>query len=182
MKNFIPNALIITGILCYSFVSYAVFERNNPKRVAFTNVVTQANASEVHKEITALPTNIHIQSVNISLPIIPAKIANGTWELTTQGVSYLTDSPIPGEVGNSILYGHNWNNLLGDLPKVKPGDWIDITYSDGTSRHFEIEYTITVTPDQTHILAPSKDRRITLYTCTAFLDTKRFVAVALLKD
>ena len=43
-----------------------------------------------------------------------------------------------------------------------------------------IEYTQVVTPDQTHILAPSDDRRVTLYTCTGFLDRKRFVVTATL--
>jgi LPXTG-site transpeptidase (sortase) family protein len=179
MRKVLSTLLILFGIFCYGLTYYGISERTNPKRVAFSTAVAPAQAST--KEITALPAKIRIQSIDVSLPVIPAEITNGTWELTPEGVSYLQNSPIPGELGNSIMYGHNWPNLLGKLPQVKPGDSIEIEYADGTVRHFEVEYTVEVTPDDTHILDASKDRRITLYTCSGFMDWKRFVVVAILK-
>lgn len=46
-------------------------------------------------------------SIGFDLPIVPAQIAGGKWEITKNGVSYLTTSPLPGSEGNSVLYGHN---------------------------------------------------------------------------
>jgi LPXTG-site transpeptidase (sortase) family protein len=179
MREFLSNLLVIFALLCFSLLGFALYERNNPQRVAFRTPVPQVQA--VEKEIIVQPTKIQIKAVNISLPIFPTHIINGQWQTTNEGVSYLTDSPIPGNIGNSILYGHNWNNLLGPLVKVKPGDTINIAYTNSTVKTFEVEYTVEVTPNDTGILAPSKDKRITIYTCSGFLDWKRFVVVGILK-
>jgi sortase (surface protein transpeptidase) len=50
--------------------------------------------------------------------------------------------------------------------------------NDGVKKEFKVEYTATVDPSQTYIIDNTKDTRITLYTCTGFLDSKRFVVVA----
>jgi len=126
------------------------------------------------------PELLIVKDLNINLPIYPAQINDGKWEATGKGVSYLSSSPIPGELGNSVFYGHNWKSILGDLTKAKPGQTIEILYADGTKKEFEIMFTQVVTPDQTQILEESNDIRITLYTCTGFLDTKRFVVTAIL--
>ena len=129
-----------------------------------------------------MPQEIVIRDLNIYLPIYPAEIKNNSWESTTEGVSYLSSSPLPGNTGNSIIYGHNWESLLGRLTKIKPGQEIQILYADKTAKTFVVEYTQVTTSDQTHILSQTKDKRLTIYTCTGFLDFKRFVAVALLKS
>ncbi len=118
----------------------------------------------------------------MDLEIIPSKITNNTWEATSQGVSHLSSSPIPGEKGNSILYGHNWTNLLGNLTKIKPGAEINIILKNREKKIFIVEYVSIVGPNDTQILADTDDTRITLYTCTGFLDAKRFVVTALLKS
>lgn len=180
MRKLLSTLLIAFGIFCYSLTAYSIYERTNPQRISFAYEAEKGDKPiQKHRNY---PIQVQIVDLEISLPIIPAEIENGKWDATTQGVSYLTSSPLPGEKGNSILYGHNWANLLGKLPEVKPGQIIEITYVDGSKKQFEIAYTVTVTPDQTHILAPSEDKRITLYTCTGFLDTKRFVAVGILQE
>jgi sortase (surface protein transpeptidase) len=68
---------------------------------------------------------------------------------------------------------------LGRLPKIKNEDIIQIKLSNGEHRNFKVIYTYTVTSDQTHILGQTEDARITIYTCTGFLDFKRFVVVAI---
>lgn len=89
---------------------------------------------------------------------------------------------MPGEPGNSILYGHNWTSLFGNLPKTKPGERVDIGFSDGSMQQFIVEYTSIVSPDEIEIIEQTEDTRITLYTCTGFLDSKRFVVVAKLPE
>ncbi|MBI2028304.1 MAG: sortase [Candidatus Levybacteria bacterium] len=118
----------------------------------------------------------------MDLEIFPAKIVNNRWEITAQGVSYLSSSPLPGEKGNSVLYGHNWTNILGNLIKIKPGEEIVIVSNRNNKRTFVVEHISVVDPENTQILANTSDRRITLYTCSGFLDSKRFVVTALLKS
>ncbi len=166
---------IFLGVLLLLFGAYLVFERYNPKRLEFGNITqTRVNTSDVY------PRKITIPSLDIELGIYPARIKKNKWEATTNGVSYLSSSPVPGENGNSVLYGHNWPSILGNLTKIKPEDVIEVVMSNGEKRKFIVKFTAVVDPNQTYILSQTTDSRITLYTCTGFLDSKRFVATAIL--
>lgn len=174
--NLLANIFLTIGILGAIFSGYLIYQRYNPQKLSFD--INYEPAINTQSQSTFNPSALKIESANILLPIIPAQIKNNHWEATIKGVSYLNSTVLPGEQGNSILYGHNWPNLLGNLKKVKTGDRITITYQDNSTKDFLIEYISEVDPSQTSILNNSKDTRITLYTCSGFLDSKRLVVVA----
>lgn len=175
--NILPKILIILGSFLILFGGYLVTERYSPKKLEFKNLqIAKSNSSEI------TPVRIIIPTLKIDNGIYPAEIDNGNWESTTKGVSYLSSTPVPGESGNSVLYGHNWPSLLGNLTKIKPGEKIEIVMNTGEKKKFTVEFTSIVDPDQTHILSQTTDTRITLYTCIGFLDSKRFVATAILTN
>lgn len=175
--NLWANFLLALGLLGLLFNFYLIFQRYNPQQLSFNISYSQLANKSSESEILE-PTGISISSAGIALPILPAEIKGTKWESTTKGVSYLKSSAYPGETGNSILYGHNWPNLLGNLTRVKPGDTVTILYADNSSRDFLIEYTAQVKPEDTSVLKNSDDKRITVYTCSGFFDSKRFVVVA----
>lgn len=179
MKRFFSYIFILIGISALSLTGYMVWQRNSPTRLAF-NIQSYPKSETI--VVKRQPRRVVLKKVGIDLPVIPASLTNGKWDATLDGVSYLQTSVIPGEEGNSILYGHNWRNLLGNLTNARPGQEILIEYDDKSKAVFTIEYTAEVSPNETHILNPSEDKRITLYTCSGFLDSKRFVVVALLDD
>lgn len=172
--------LIALSIICFILATFFYLERNNPQRLAFA--VNDYPSKTTAYNSTSAPVEIIIPAINLDLPIIPAKLEKGKWEATTKGVSWLSSSPMPGIEGNSILYGHNWPNLLGNILKLKPGQIIKIKFSDGLEKLFVIDSTVTVSPNDVNILKPSKSAQVTLYTCTGFLDNKRFVVVAKAKE
>lgn len=172
----IPNLFLLVGIGFLVFSSFLIFQRYNPNNIAFN--VSSVKTEKFYPYKVVSPTEIIIDSQKIHLPILSTHLDNGKWIVTSKGVSYLDSSPVPGQKGNSILYGHNWSNLLGNLPKVKVGDRIIIKYSNGSSKDFFISKTQTVNPNQTEILNQTDSTQITLYTCTGFLDSKRFVVTA----
>lgn len=169
--------LILLGIVLLTYSGFLIYQRVNPWRLSFDSY----NAQRIEKPYTSNnPTEVIIEDLKIQLPIRQAKKEGKKWQAFSDAVSYLNSSPIPGEQGNSILYGHNWRNLLGNLTGAKVGQDIKIRSSDGSEKIFKIKYIQEVTPDQTAILDLSSDTRITLYTCSGFLDSKRFVVVATL--
>lgn len=176
--NFWANFLLVLGILSFFLFCYLIYQRYNPQQLSFKLPEAQALDYVKNSNSSSQPIGIKVDSINLSLPVVPAEVKNSNWEVTSKGVSYLKTSAIPGEKGNSILYGHNWPNLLGDLKKVKPGDKLSIIYADNSSRNFEVEYSTKVSPSETSILQNSEDSRITLYTCTGFLDSQRLVVIA----
>ena len=173
----VSKALIVLGFLLFFFGGYLTYQRYSPKNLEFQGLQVSKNVSS-----DEAPVRISIPSLNIDNAVFPASIKKGNWESTTKGISYLSSSPTPGSGGNSILYGHNWPSLLGDLIKIKPGDKIEILMSNGEKKNFIVKFTSVVDPSQTHVLNQTTDARITVYTCTGFLDTKRFVATAILTN
>lgn len=165
--------LIGVGFVFLILSAFFAYQRYNPQRLSFA---TTPSSVQVSTDI--FPKQVIIPDINLNLPVIPTKINQRKWEATTKGISFLISSPVPGSDGNSILYGHNWPNLLGNITKLKPGQVIYINLSDGSSKKFVIDSTVSVSPQEVAILAPSKTAQITLYTCSGFLDSKRFVVVA----
>ena len=175
----LSRIFIILGLSFYAIGIYNIWLRIDPNRLSFQNYHSKSDASVNSND---LPQRVIIKNLNINLPVIPAKVTNNVWETTNDGASYLKSSPIPGSNGNSVIYAHNWTNLFGNLTNAKPGETIEIEFKDKSRKTFEIEYTSIVLANQSSILSPSKDKRITLYTCTGFLDSKRFVVVGILKE
>lgn len=155
---------------------YQIWQRQRPIRLAFNGDLSVLSTKQSNG--IQLPVAIHINDIQINLPIFPAVISDGKWEATDKGVSFLSTSPVPGEKGNSIIYGHNYPNILGRLVQVRPGAEISIDYENGASKRFVVKYTATVSPDQIHVIGQTSDTRVTIYTCSGFWDSKRFVVVA----
>lgn len=174
--NFLSNTLLVIGLISILTFGYLLYQRYNPQNLAFN--ITEVSATSENRSSNTQPVGVRITSINLVLPITPAEIKENKWQASSNSISHLKTSPIPGEKGNSILYGHNWPNLLGSLKNVNPGEKITIIYSDNSSEDFEIEYKTKVSPSEISILNNSEDSRITLYTCAGFLDTERLVVVA----
>ena len=166
---------IFLGIFFLILSAHLVYQRYSPKKLEFKNLNVSKSVSS---ELT--PVKVSVPRLGIENLVISSQIEDGKWEATNDGISFLSNSPVPGYNGNSIFYGHNWPNLLGKLTQVKPGDRIEVLLNNGDKKIFKVEYTSVVDPSQTHILDQTKDQRITIYTCTGFLDSKRFVATAIL--
>lgn len=156
---------------------YELYLNQAPTQLAFNNYVyTQSD------DISGVtPSRISISSLGIDLPIYSETIKNNVWPTTYSGAAYLASSPLPGNKGNSIIYAHDFRDLFGPLVNAKIGDKVVVTYPNHTKKTFIIAYTSIVSPSESSILAPSKDSRITMYTCTGLFDSKRFVAVAILQ-
>lgn len=158
-----------------------LYQRYRPNPLAFAAPSKTMVLSESTTE-HGLPVRLQIPNVAIDLDIFPSEIHGSTWETTDKGVSYLKSTPLPGTIGNSIFYGHNWPNLLGRLKNTNVGDTVRVSFVDGSSVDYTVGFITIVRPEQTKILDNSEDSRLTIYTCTGFLDQKRFVVTALLRE
>lgn len=176
MRQFLARIFLFTGLLCLVLLSMLVYQRYRPNPLAFQGAVFTRELSATFKDF---PLTLEVPEAAISLPVFPATVTGTTWQTTERGVSYLKSTPLPGQKGNAVLYGHNWPNLLGPLHTVKVGDRIHVTYPDRRTVDFIVTHITVVTSEQIKILDNSDDIRLTLYTCTGFLDSKRLVITAI---
>lgn len=175
-REWMAKTFLLIGVVSTFALGYLVWQRQQPLRLEFRGDLSGLSTRQPAEY--KKPMVIRINDLQIDAPILPATIVKGKWEATDKGVSYLITSPVPGESGNSIIYGHNYPNILGRLVRARPGQKIVIGYDDGSATQFIIKYTATVGPEQTYILGDTSDVRLTIYTCAGFLDRKRFVVVA----
>ena len=179
MRKFFSSIFLTAGFLCFLTTGFLVWQRNDPGRLKFE--LDEVGAVEIgEKEV--LPLFISIPGQKNELPIYLSSIRDSKWETTTRGVSLLSASAVPGETGNSIIYGHNWSNLLGSLANVGPGDEILIFYSNGDEKVFDVRFVQEVDPSNVSVLEETDDKRLTIYTCSGFLDRKRLVVTAFLRE
>ena len=179
MKKILSWFLILQSFSLLTVAVYQFYLSQTPTLLSFNDYHVAQTQTTLQG---AAPDRITISSLGIDLPVYKATIVNNVWPTTTHGASYLTSSPLPGNKGNSVIYAHDWVSLFGRLVNAKVGQQVVVTYPDWTKKTFVISYTSVVTPDEGTILAPSDDTRLTLYTCTGFLDSHRFVVVAILKN
>lgn len=174
-RSLFSSVLLTLGIFFFVLSLFLFRVRYSAQNLAFASVpqsVLHANAK--------LPVQIILPALGETLPVIPAKITHDTWETTDKGISYLTSSAIPGEKGNAVFYGHNFTSLFGRLHELEVGSKIIIKDEDGIEKQFTVTHKKIVDPTDVSILQPTIDSRITLYTCTGFLDSQRLVVTAVL--
>lgn len=138
--------------------------------------ISQENQNQ---EITSLmPLKIYIPKISKVLDVSEGQIEDNRWTVSPNGVSYLTSSSLPGTFGNSVIYGHNKKEILGNLPKVESGDTIYVVVANGNIVKYNVFETKQISKKQVEILNQSPDPRLTVYTCSGFLDQSRFVVIA----
>lgn len=166
MKISPSRVSVLIGLVLLTYGLALVYERTRP--IGVDTAPTRLNPAAFS---VAFPT------LNRTIPVFAASIENGKWQTTKQGISYLSSSPLPGTRGNSVMYGHNWPNILGNLEKLNPGDSVIIYRGTQTTR-FTVYFKTVVEPTDSSVYAPTGDYRLTIYTCTGLLDTKRLVITA----
>lgn len=139
--------------------------------------IEEYQASAPTPERAAEPTHIFIQW-RVDTPIAEGVIQDGKWTVHEKEATFLASSARPGEKGNSILYGHNKREILGNIRVLVPGEKILITTSDGAEHWYAVEKTQQVAADNLEWLQPTEDEVLTIYTCAGFLDRERFVVRA----
>ena len=177
----LPNSLFLVSVICFLISGFLFAQRYGyfvPQNQPIIGDIQIAGAATYNGEIGS-PSSIAIPSLGLNLPIVITHMEGKKWPTTPSGVSYLANSAVPGDMGNAVFYGHNWPSILGTLKNTKTGDKLIIQYQDGKSRDFTVDKVFIVGPDSTEILAQSNTPKITVYTCTGFLDAKRLVVTAI---
>jgi LPXTG-site transpeptidase (sortase) family protein len=156
------------------------FTRSYSKRVlSFNNSDSSlVQVEKVEKKIYAKPISLEIPSLKINLPVEESQIVDEVWRISEKGASHLNTSASPGEGGNVVLYAHNKKLLFGLVRQVKKDAEILVSTEDKKSWKYKVIETVIVTPDDISYVLPKSEETLTLYTCTGFADSKRFIVIA----
>lgn len=123
------------------------------------------------------PTHVYIQWF-VDTPISEQVLENNNWTISETEASYLKQSAKPGKNGNIIIYGHNTRKIMGNIRALKGNERITLTTKNGATHQYKITLITEVEPNQTEYLLPTEEETLTLYTCSGFMDRKRFIVQA----
>jgi LPXTG-site transpeptidase (sortase) family protein len=124
------------------------------------------------------PAKIYIQWF-VDTPIESMSLVNGVWGISNDKASYLIQSARPGESGNIILYGHNTRKILGNIRALQGGETVTLTTTNGIEHQYRVSQITEVSPTQVDLLQPTQSEVLTMYTCSGFLDSMRFIVRAI---
>ena len=121
---------------------------------------------------------IKIDKVKMNLVVEPAIINNGVWPVSEKNASHWASSANPGENGNIVIYGHNKTSVFGPIRWLNVGDKIELTDKQGQTYEYKISETVTVKPEEIKYVEPTNTETLTLYTCTGWWDSQRYIVSA----
>lgn len=139
----------------------------------FTNVKLWFPA----KQAETVAVNLNIKEYSLSIPKINIKnavVKVGGEDLSQSIIQYLPET-IPGQDGNSVLFGHStlpalynpkdYKTIFTYLPTLEKGDKVYVTVG-GVEYAYEIFDKFVVKPEQISVLEQRKDGSyLTLITC-----------------
>lgn len=164
-------ALIVFGALLFSFATY----RKYVYYAALTpDLVVQDTSNQDNQH---WPVNISVGAM-VDTPVVTGSIKDGEWKVAENQAVYLAQSAVPGSGGNTIVYGHNTPEVLGNIRAFTGGETITLKLADGSERRYAIEKMVEVVPDDVALLQPTEEEVLTVYTCSGWLDSKRWVVRA----
>ncbi len=164
-------ALLILGLFLIALFSGWRFY--TARILSFEGKVPEIAAKEGYR-----PVSIKIPLVNMSLDVSEGAIVDGVWQISQKGASHLNVSANPGEGGNVVIYGHNKNSLFGSIRWLEKGAEIELADEQGNKYSYIVSETHEVAPDKIDYVLPKNEEVLTLYTCSGFLDSKRYIVIA----
>ncbi len=140
---------------------------------------------------SAIPpeTMLSIPKINVNAPIVFAQsnVESKFQHDLESGVVHYANTAQPGEVGNSVIFGHSSNDwwepgnykfVFVLLDKLVVGDTFTINYHS-TQYVYQVTETKTVEPNDLSVTNQTGDPEITLITCTPpGTSWKRFIVRA----
>lgn len=123
------------------------------------------------------PTQIVIPANNIDIKIIEAPISNGYWETSDVYASHGVGSSNPGTAGNMVIFAHARKGLFYNLKDAKLNEVVYV-FTKNRWFSYKISRITSVYPNEVKPILPTKDKELTLYTCTGFADEKRLIVTA----
>lgn len=168
----VPRNQIVTSLGEANSVlgSYSVFN-NNLRDFTHANLWFPSKPRDTEdRRLQAKEYVLSIPKLNIKDAVVKV----GGEDLTASLVHYLPDS-IPGEYGNSVIFGHStlpalynvkdYKTIFTYLPKLEKGDKIIATVN-GTQYEYSVYDMFVVKPEHISVLEQRKDGSyITLITC-----------------
>ena len=180
--GFVGRTLIAAGLLVLSFVGYQLWGTSLAEARSQDQLVEDFKQKEPAPLAPIRPVPggavglIEIPKIGVDKAVVEGV---GVEDLK-KGPGHYPETPMPGQPGNAAIAGHRttYGAPFNRLDELVRGDAILVTTAQGEFR-YEVESSVVVRPDQSEVLDPTPDNRLTLTTCNPkYSAAQRLIVVA----
>ena len=76
--------------------------------------------------------------------------------------------------GQTVIYGHNTQNILGKTSRLEVGDQVKVDLDSGETMTYRFKYQRLINPnDANFLLEPANHPRLVLFTCNGLFNEER---------
>jgi LPXTG-site transpeptidase (sortase) family protein len=141
------------------------------------------------------PNKLWIRSLGVEAPVVYSEAdTEAEFQVALRdGVAHFTGTAMPGDFGNVYIMGHssdfptapgNYKTVFALLPKISPGDNIELSGPDGKLYNYKVESEFVADPDDIHLVDQDLSKKqLTLQTSYPIgTALKRYIVVAYLQE
>jgi LPXTG-site transpeptidase (sortase) family protein len=156
--------LILIGVGLLGYVGHEYWVMHREQQDLHQKWLAQEQSSTLHSSGPAIKeddglTRVSIPKINLDLIVV-----EGTNHRALRiGPGHLKDTPLPGEVGNSVISAHR-DTFFRHIYELAKGDEIQVR-RDGHTYVFHVMGKRIVDPDDLSVIRNTADARLTLITC-----------------
>lgn len=164
--------------ILYCFVLFVFGVTLFPKIITKMQATNLESGRQIKNEVLLYgkPLKIMIPSLDIDLNIIDGTYNKDskTWTLSPDKAQYAIITPLPNnKSGNTLIYGHNTNQVFYSTEDLKIGDEVFITTDNSLIFVYKYKKSSLIDPTDVSIFGYSGPSQLTLLTCNGFFNTKR---------
>jgi LPXTG-site transpeptidase (sortase) family protein len=167
MKSFFLRLLVLYVLLC-SLWAFPYVQK------AYVNKGIQASGVvQGETMVTGSPKKIAIPRLSVDLQVEDGDYTKEVWTSSANKALFAKVSALPNNTtGNTVIYGHNTNNVFYPTQRLINGD-LALVYTDNGVFVYRFINSELVDPTNTSVFMYQGKSRLTLITCHGLANEKR---------
>jgi sortase A len=158
LKRIWPLLFIVAGVVLLAYVAVQYITMYSEQR-RLVREWEQQNLSVRSAGVVTTLTRMTIPNIKLD-----AVVVEGTARKSLLvGPGHITETPQPGELGNSVITGHR-DTFFRHIYELSKGDSI-LVQRAGREFRYQVTGKRVVKPDDIGVLRPTPDSQLTLITC-----------------
>lgn len=175
----LPIYVLVFGLVSYGFLTARTSilkQKDTLEKFTTSTEAKQEIKTESSQTFSGRPVRVIIPSVNINVAIEEGNYFKETksWNVSKTSAHFANQTSLPNnQENNTLIYGHNSTNIFGKTKDLKQGDKLYLETDNNLV--FEYQYTdqLKTKPTDISVFAYQGPPRLTLLTCTGFLNKER---------
>ena len=155
---------VLLGYVAWAYSSMYFEQRRLAREWQRQQQDERQSAQEASSVASSADSGSELTLLSVPKISLESVVVEGTDNRSLRlGPGHLSDTPQPGEAGNSVISGHR-DTFFRHINDLQMGDEVLVQRS-GKTFHYQVTGKRIVEPNDVSVIAPTRDSELTLLTC-----------------